>query len=372
MPPLLDAGPSAGRLVKGVERIAVLRANLLGDLVMTFPALEALRSAYPSAELVLLGTPMHAELLAGRPGTFADRVEVVPFSRGVRAGGDEDPEALAAFFGRMRREQFDLAVQLHGGGRWSNPFLRRVEARVTAGLCAPDAEPLDRSLPFRHFQHEVLRLLEVAALVGADPTTLTPRLAVTEVDRASSRRVVPEADGPLVVVHPGASDVRRRWPADRFAAVADALVRLGARVVVTGTASELVTAEGVAAAMSEDALVVAGDLALGQLVGLLARAELVLSNDTGPRHLAEAVGTPTVSLFWCGNVGNAAPLTRLRHRIHVSWRLECPRCGTPKLAEVYATRYGRPCDHREPWLTDIDVIEVLPDALDLLAQGTAG
>jgi len=75
-------------------------------------------------------------------------------------------------------------------------------------------------------------------------------------------------------------------------------------------------------------------------------------------------------VFWCGNVATAAPLTRSRHRVHVSWRLECPRCGTPKLAEVYTERYGRPCEHRDPWLTDVPVGEVLPDALDLFALGT--
>lgn len=73
-----------------------------------------------------------------------------------------------------------------------------------------------------------------------------------------------------------------------------------------------------------------------------------------------------MSLFWCGNVGNAAPLTRRQHRIHVSWRLECPRCGVPKLAEVDPGRYGDPCPHRDPWLTDIPVTDVRSDALDLL------
>ena len=367
-------GASVGPLVEGVERIAVLRANQLGDLVMTLPALEALRAAYPSVEMVLLGTPMHAELLAGRPGTFADRVEVIPFAHGVREGGEEDAGALEVFFDKMQDERFDLGVQLHGGGRWSNPFLRGVGARVTVGLRAPDAEPLDRELRYVHEQHEVLRLLEAVGLVGAPPVTVAPRLAVTDADRSASRRVVP--DGTVAVVHPGARDPRRRWPADRFAAVADALVRRGANVVVTGTLAERGLAERVAAAMTEDAQVVAGDLSLGELVGLLDRATLVLSNDTGPRHLAEAVGTPTVSLFWCGNVATAAPLTRGRHRLHVSWRLECPRCGVPKLAEVHPDRYGAPCRHREPWLTDIPVSEVLPDALDLLAshedpQGTS-
>ena len=361
-------GPPAGPVVPGVERIAVLRANLLGDFVMTLPALEALRSTYPSAELVLLGTPMHAELLAGRPGTVTDRVEVVPPARGVREG-DEDPGALDDFLQERREERFDLALQLHGGGRWSNPFLRRLGARVTAGLRTPDAEALDRTLPFVHFQHEVVRLLEVVGLVGAEPVTLAPRFPVTTADLTASLRVVPDDRRPLVVVHPGARDPRRRWPAERFAQVADALAQRRARVVVTGTQAERTVAEEVATAMREEACVVAGALSLTELVGLLARAALVLANDTGPRHLAEALGTPTVSIFWCGNVGNAAPLTRARHRIHVSWRLDCPRCGTPKLAEVDADRFGRPCPHREPWLTDVPAGGVLVDALNLLDLG---
>ena len=250
-------GSSAGSLVGGVERIAGLRANQLRDLVMTPPALEALRSAYPSAELVLLGAPLHAELLAGRAGSVADRVVVVPFARGVREGGEEDPGALAAFLDSMRDQRFDLAVQLHGGGRWSNPFLRGLGAQVTVGSRAPDAEALDRHVPYVPFQHEVLRLLEVVALAGADPVTLLPRLPVTQADRVASRAAVPEGTGPLVVVHPGARDARRQWPADRFARLADALAERGARVVITGTLNERAAAEQVAA-------IISGLVSLGQ------------------------------------------------------------------------------------------------------------
>ena len=372
MSPQPDLGSPVGPLVPDVERIAVLRANQLGDLVMTLPALEALRAAYPSAELVLLGTPMHAELLGGRPGAVVDRVEVVPHSHGVRVGGEEDPATLAAFFDARRADRFDLGVQLHGGGRWSNPFLRRLGARVTAGLRTADAEPLDRELPFRHFQHEVVLLLEVVGLVGARPVTLAPRFPVVEGDRDASRRAVPDEDDPLVVVHPGARDPRRRWPAELFAQVADAVAERGGRVVVTGTLAERATADRLAGAMRADARVVAGDLSLTELVGLLDRASVVLSNDTGPRHLAEAVGTPTVSLFWCGNVPNAAPFTRARHRIHVSWRLDCPVCGVPMLAEADPDRFGDPCGHRGAWITDIPVGGVLHDVLDLMATADEG
>jgi ADP-heptose:LPS heptosyltransferase len=196
---------------------------------------------------------------------------------------------------------------------------------------------------------------------------------VTPADRAASRRAVPDPeDAPLVVVHPGARDPRRRWPAERFAEVADAVADSGARVVLTGTTAERPVVRRVADAMRHHALVVAGELSLSGLVGLLDRAAVVLANDTGPRHLAEAVGTATVSLFWCGNLANAAPLTRARHRVHVSWRTTCPRCGRPLLAEADPERYGEPCDHQDAWVTDVPVDGVLQDVRDLLATGGEG
>ena len=147
------------------------------------------------------------------------------------------PAALERFFAAMRAERFDLALQLHGGGRFSNPFVRRLGARVTAGSRTPDAEPLDRWLPYVYLQPEVARYLELAGLVGAPPVTLAPRLSVTAADRAEAAVAVGD-DGPLVVLHPGASDPRRRWAPQRFAAVGDALADEGATVAVTATRSE--------------------------------------------------------------------------------------------------------------------------------------
>lgn len=141
MPPLPPA------LVPGVDRIAVLRANGIGDFVFTLPALAALRRAYPAAEIVLLGQHWHRGFLTGRPGPW-DRVVVVPGCRGVNDSVPDDPAGIETFFAGMRAERFDLAVQLHGGGRHSNPFVRRLGARVTAGLRTPDAEPLDRWRPY--------------------------------------------------------------------------------------------------------------------------------------------------------------------------------------------------------------------------------
>ncbi|HZA83084.1 MAG TPA: glycosyltransferase family 9 protein, partial [Actinomycetes bacterium] len=129
-------------LVKGIRKLAVLRANAIGDYLVSLPAIEALRAAYPAAELVLLGADWHAAFLAGRPGPV-DRCVPVPPTAGVRDDRPPSPPvAVDRFFARMRAERFDLAVQLQGGGRHSNPFVGRLGARMTAGSQAPNAPAL--------------------------------------------------------------------------------------------------------------------------------------------------------------------------------------------------------------------------------------
>jgi ADP-heptose:LPS heptosyltransferase len=351
------------RRLSDVRKIAVLRANALGDFVFSLPALAALRTAYPQAEIVLIGRAWHAAFLEGRPGPV-DRVLVAPPYRGVTepdtwAGPDAVGLArIEDFFERAQAEGFDLALQMHGGGGNSNPFVSRLGARFTAGLRARGAPALDRWIRYAYWQHEVLRQMEVARLVGAEPVMIEPRLEVTARDRAEACQAVPETGRPLVVIHPGASDPRRRWPAQRFAAVGDALARQGNRVAVVGIPEEAGVVQAVVGAMHEPALNLCGALSLHALTGLLERAALVLANDSGPRHLAEAVGTATVSVFWCGNLINAGSAFRARHRPHLSWRLECPVCGKNTLHER--------CPHEESFVDDVPVEDVLASAVDLL------
>jgi len=354
-------------LVEGVRKLAVLRANAIGDYLVSLPAVEALRAAYPAAELVLLGADWHAGFLAGRPGPV-DRCLAVPPTTGVR---DDQPPSLPGavdrFFARMRAERFDLAVQLHGGGRHSNPFVRRLGARVTAGSRTPDALPLDRTVPYTGHQHEIHRFLEVAAVVGAAPVTLEPRLEVTDADRAEASAVLAGDDRPLVVLHPGAKDPRRRWPVERLAVVGSELARKGARLAVVGTASERGLADRLldGLGLDGDAADLAGRLGLGGLAGLLEQATLLVGNDSGPRHLAAAVGTATVAVHWGVSLGTYGPLYRARHRAPTSWRLHCPTCGANGLQEDCRTR------HEASLVADVTVDEVLAEALDLLATETA-
>jgi len=115
----------------------------------------------------------------------------------------------------------------------------------------------------------------------------------------------------------------------------------------------------VVAAMRCPAANFAGRLDLHALTGLLSRADVVVSNDTGPLHLAGALGRPTVGVYWCGNVINAGAPFRGRHRVLMSWRLDCPVCGVDCMAGT--------CPHRESFVADVPIGEVEAAALDLLA-----
>ena len=357
-------------LVPGVEKVGVLHAGGLGDYLFTLPALAALRAAYPSAELVLLGAAWHARELGGRPGPI-DRFLVAPALPGVRTPEPGEEATADELLEAARAERFDLALQLHGGGRNSNPLVRRLGARTTAGLRASDAPGLDRWVRYVYYQQEVFRYLEAVSLVGATPVTVVPSFEVTAADRADAAAVAGEPAPPRIALHPGASDSRRRWPPSRFAAVGDELAAAGNDIVLTGTPGERAILDEVRRGMRHPARPLVGALSLGGLAGLYAGCALVIANDTGPLHLAAAVGAATVGIFWVGNLINGAPLTRGRHRPIASWTIHCPRCGEDCTRDAYPSRPGEGCDHRDPFVTDVPVAEVLEAAADLLGAGAA-
>jgi ADP-heptose:LPS heptosyltransferase len=356
---------------EGVKRIAVLRGGGLGDLMFAMPAVDALAAAYPEAEITLLGTPLHAALLAARPGPV-HRTEVLPYAPGIRPGHG-DPAARAAFFASMRARSFDLAVQVHGGGRNSNPFLLELGAAHTVGTRTPDAVPLERTIPYVYYQHEVMRALEVAGLAGAVPISLEPQLEVLPVEEEKAAGyLAPGRD--LVTLHPGATDPRRRWPASAFAAVAARAAADGCRVLVVGddgdrdVAEQIVALSQAAAGPGADVDSVAGKLDIGTLAAVLKASAVMVGNDSGPRHLAQAVGTPTVGIYWFGNVINAGALGRTRHRVHMSWVSACPVCGAD-VTQVGWT--AERCPHDDSFVAAVDPDAVYADVAELLTAPPA-
>ena len=345
-----------------VSRIVVLRGGGLGDLIFAVPAMAALKAAYPASRITLLGTPIHKALL-GAVETPVDEVVVLPFAEGVRPG-EEDAGELDRFFADMRARHFDVAVQLHGGGRYSNPFLLRLGARHTVGTRTADAASLERTVPYLYYQHEPLRALEVAGFAGAFPVDLEARLEPSP-PAAPSQVDGGDGDQPLVVIHPGATDPRRRWPAAKFAELAAACAADGSRVVIIGDSSEQELAAEVASRAASAAVhSAAGELEMAGLVALLAEAGVVVANDSGPRHLAQALGVPTVGIFWAGNVINAGALGRSLHRVHASWVTACPTCGI----DVTQVGWTAPrCVHDDSAVAGIGVTEVYEDVRSLTA-----
>ena len=248
-----------------METVLVLRALGLGDLLTAVPALRALRRARPDARL-LLAAPAGLRDLALLTGAVDELVPVAPLA-------PLPPSVHGA----------DLAVNLHGRGPQSTALL---EATAPGRLVSYGLSDGPR---WRADEHEVrrwCRLLDESGL-PADPDDLSvPAPVVAAPVRGAT------------LVHPGAAQVSRHWPADRWAEVARGLAAAGHDVRVTGGAAERELAERVAArAGLGPERVLAGRTDLLGLAALVAAARLLVSVDTGVAHLATALGTPSVVLF---------------------------------------------------------------------------
>ncbi len=346
-----------------IRRIAVLRANGLGDFLFATPALRALAAGFPRAELTYLGLPWMRPFVEGRY-RYIHQTRVVPPYPGLRrAEGDQraaDAEA-ADFFRWCQEYRFDLAIQMHGGGVESNPFVRRLGARHSLGLAGRGVIHLDQNLTYQFYQSEVMRYLELVGQLGVPADGLDMDAPELPDDEPRLRLSWPDLEpGGYVVVHPGASDPRRHWPIERFAAVSDYVQQAhGCPVVVTGSLVERRLARELARRTAEPVVDLTGQLDLGALLALVRRARLVVGNDTGLAHLAYASGTPSVVVYWCGNLITAGPMKRERFRPVLSWTLDCPACGR------------RDCRCRVSFVAEAPLEEVLTQVDDLL-EGDPG
>ncbi len=358
-----------GALFENVRKIAVLKAGALGDLIVALPAIEAIRMAYPKAEIVLLGRPWHQHFFADKRASI-DRVVVVPPSPGIVEEGSNDPEMQHRFFDAMQNEAFDIAIHFQGKGVAANPFIRQLKARITVGLSSPEAMPLDYSIPYYYYQNEVIRNLEVAALIGAKPEGLTPKVNVTANDLMEADTVMKQLkiEEGFIVLHSCAMDLRRMWPLEKFASLADKLAQHGFQIVLTGSAADNPKVQCMLDQMQYPAINTCGKLSLNGLVGLLTKCALVVSSDTGPLHLAQAVNAKTIGIYWAPNLINWGPLTRTKHRPVVSWDMECPACGVVPNDPFPYEPHTAECLHEFSFVRNVGVEEVLEAAMELLKE----
>ncbi len=311
-------------------KIALLRGGGLGDFLSTTAALKALRAALPLASITLITGPYLADF--ARRYDDIDRIVVAPGFPGV-IEGTVDESLLDRFFEAMRLEGFDLAMQWHGGGTQSNDFVNRLGARLTAGFRGDRAAPLDRWLSYDIRQHEVLRYLDLLRLVGIQTTDFGTYLPLLPSDRQDLAAAGDLLDlqalerGNCMGIHASAGGLSRRWEAGRLAYVADRLVEefdLDHVVVTAGPGQESDSAAVVESmAARTRAVDLGGRVSLGALVALISQLRFLLSNDSGPAHMALALGTPSVVVFGSAHPINWAPLDRTWHRLVANWEAPC-------------------------------------------------
>lgn len=284
-------------------RLLVVCPSWVGDAAMATPALARLRTALPGALIAGLCRPGIDAVLDN--AGLLDEIHLAP-ERGVLG-----PKRIGFRLAPMR---FDTALLL------TNSFSTALIARI-AGIPRRvgydrDARGLlltDRIAPLRtpagtfarvpaldYYWHAVDHLL--GHLPSDPPPDAYPTLGTSDRDESRARAMLDAlgigADEPFALLNPGASKAAKRWPADRFGAVAAHLSARGLRVVVNGSPAEHAIVEAVVEASSAAAAPLTGlGGTLGSLKALVRLARLVVTNDTGPRHIALAMGTPLVSLF---------------------------------------------------------------------------
>jgi ADP-heptose:LPS heptosyltransferase len=293
--------------------ITVIRALALGDMLCAVPTLRAIRAVHPDAHVALIGLPWAQVLVDRLP--YVDELIEFPGFPGIPEV-PLDPARTVACLADLQRRRFDLAVQLQGDGLVINEFVALLGAARLAGFVPPGLRPPcdgadDTWLPYPAGGHEVDRLLELAKALGAAADDRRLEFPLTDTDRVAADRLLDEhlidpAD--VAVVHPGGSRPDRRWPADRFAAVADALAGRDLAVVLTGTKAEASATARVGASMRGPFVELAGRTDLGTMAALVERARIVVTNDTGISHLAGALDTDSVTVFVASDRERWAPL----------------------------------------------------------------
>jgi ADP-heptose:LPS heptosyltransferase len=308
------------------RRILLIRPDHLGDVLFTTPAVSRLRTALAGVEMWYLCGPWSAPLLLGNPNL--DRVITCDFpwfNRRPKGRWWAPYAALWQEAARLRVHGFDAAVVLRFDFWWGAALAALAGIPQRVGYSVAECLPfLTAPAPYVFGRHEVVqnlklcqRMMDVLAAAASD---LAPRPAECEgelsdewtrelalelhpstIDAMRARELLGELPGdsaPLVAIHAGAGAAVKLWPAERWAALADAVARRwNAAILLTGSAAEQPLAHAIAQHMRRAVLNLSGQTSLGELAALFDRCDLVMGVDSGPMHMAVAVETPTVHLL---------------------------------------------------------------------------
>jgi heptosyltransferase-1 len=323
------------------KRILLIKPSAIGDVVHALPILKLVRKRWPGAHIAWLVTPGCAGLLEGHPLLN----EVILFDRRRYGRGWRDPKSLvglAGFSVDLRRSGFDLVLDLQGLFR-SGWFTWLTKAPVRVGFAnAREFAPLfytHRVEVGDGDQHAIDRYLKLARAIGCEGE-VEFEFAVKDEDRASARALVGH-DRPYAVLLPGTNWETKRWPVEKFGALVEPMKeRFGLETVVAGGPDDVELGERIGGVN------LAGRTSIKELVALIAGAELVIGNDSGPSHIAAAMGRPLVMMFGPTNPVRTGPYGRMESVVRID--IPCSPC------------YSRRCSHQSclRWLEVEGVMEM--------------
>jgi lipopolysaccharide heptosyltransferase I len=324
------------------SRIALIKPSALGDIIHSLPVLTALRQRFPRAHITWIVNRGYDTLLQDHP----DLDETLAFDRHAsRAGVWKATAGFAGFLERLRRRSFDLVIDLQGLLRsgimtFATGAKRRVglsSAREGARWFYTDLVPV----PDFEGSHAVDRNWQVAEAFGVGGAEKCFRLAIAADARRWANELLAPLPRPWLAVGVGARWLTKRWPPQHFAALLrQAQQEFGGTALFVGGPDEVPLAEAAARSLAGRAQQLAGRTSLPQLAALLSRVDVMLSNDTGPLHLAVALGRPVVAPYTCTQVRQNGPYGQADRAVETTvWcrgsylkkcnRLECMSELTP-------------------------------------------
>lgn len=323
----MDARTPLDQLNPG--RICLIKPSALGDVVQSLPVLAGLRRRWPNAHISWVIHRGLAGILAGHPQID----ELIPFDRAAR--GWQRIGSSWELARRLWQSKFDLTIDLQGLMRTGLMTLATGAARRVGFASAREGAPwayTDRVEVENRLQSAVTRYWLVARALGcAEPMPPAARFGLTPAHEAWGAEQLAALPRPRLAIHPGAQWATKRWPPEHFAALAERAQReFGAGVLLVGGPGERALADRIAARLRGPLVNLAERTNLLELAAVLASADVACSGDTGPMHLAAALGTRVVAVFTCTNPVLAGPYGS-GHRVvatHVhcaaSYRKTCP------------------------------------------------
>jgi heptosyltransferase-2 len=279
------------------SRFLVVQTAFLGDAILTTPLLRALKASSPEAYVAVVASPVGAEVLRDCP--FVDETIALE-KRGV----DRGPLGMLRRVIDIRGRRFDVALAAQRSAR-SGVMVAGSGAPVRVGFRgAAGRWAYNRRVAWRSDRHAVHRYLALLGALGADGSRVDPRPTIAvdphraEAVEAALRKAGVSPDDPLLAVAPGSVWATKRWTVEGFTrVVASCREELGLTPILVGSASERALCHAISTASGVFAVNLAGAGDVRYLAAILARVDLLLANDSGPGHLAAAVGTPVVTIF---------------------------------------------------------------------------